>query len=83
MSLPATACQASLTSGLRSSAMNTACTPGSASAAVVSMPLIVARAKGLRTKQACSMPGRWTSSTKVPLPVSSRVSSTRGTRVPA
>ena len=38
--------------------MNTACTPGSASAAVVSMPLIVARANGLRTKHACNIPGR-------------------------
>ena len=47
------------------------------------MPLIRARANGLRTKQACSMPGRMMSSTKVPWPVSSRVSSTRGIRVPA
>ena len=81
--LPATACQASLTSGLRSAAVNTARTPGRASAGAASMPLIFARAKGLRTKQACSIPGRVTSSTKVPLPVSKRLSSTRGTRVPA
>ena len=42
-----------------------------------------ARGCGLRTKQACSMPGRVTSSTKVPAPVSSRASSTRCTRLPA
>ena len=42
-----------------------------------------ARANGLRTKQACSMPGSETSSTKVPSPVSRRASSTRGVRVPA
>ena len=83
MSLPATACQASLTSGLRSAAVNTACTPGMASAAEASIPLILAWANWLRTKQACSMPGRMMSSTKVPWPVSSRVSSTRGIRVPA
>ncbi len=47
------------------------------------MPLMRALAKGLRTKQACSMPGRETSSTNVPCPVSSRVSSTRGIRAPA
>ena len=82
-SLPATACQASLTSGLRSAAVNTACTPGRASAAEVSMLLIRARANGLRTKQACSMPGREMSSTKLPWPVSRRPSSTRCTRVPA
>ena len=82
-SLPATACHASLTSGLRSAAVKTARTPGSASAAAASIPLIRACANGLRTKHACSMPGRVTSSTKVPWPVSRRVSSTRGTRVPA
>ena len=48
----------------------------------VSMPTTRARAKGLRTKQACSIPGRAMSSTKVPWPVSRRSSSTRGTRVP-
>ena len=58
--------------------MNTACTPGRASAADASMPSIRARANGLRTKQACSMPGRMMSSTNVPWPVSSRASSTRG-----
>jgi hypothetical protein len=64
--LPATACHASRTSGLRSEATNTAWTPGSASAAAVSMALTRALANGLRTKQACSMPGRVTSSTNVP-----------------
>ena len=39
------------------------------------MPLILARAKGLRTKQARSMPGRVTSSTNRSWPVSSRASS--------
>ena len=63
--------------------MNTARTPGTASAAAVSTPRTGARAKGLRTKQACSMPGSDTSSTNVPRPVSSRASSTRCTRAPA
>ncbi len=71
------------TSPLRSAAVKTACTPGSASAAEVSMETMRARGCGLRTKQACSMPGRVTSSTKVPAPVSSRASSTRCTRLPA
>ena len=62
--------------------MNTACTPGSASAADVSMPRIAARANGLRTKHACSIPGSAMSSTYVPWPVSSRASSTRLTRAP-
>jgi hypothetical protein len=62
---------------LRSAATKTAWTPGSANAAELSMPSIRARANGLRTKQACSMPGREMSSTNVPRPVSSRVSSTR------
>src|SRR5690242_6265744 len=38
--------------------------------------------KGLRTKAACSMPGRWMSSTKRPLPRSRSWSSTRSTRLP-
>ena len=46
-----------------------------------SMPRIAARAYGLRTKYACSMPGSAMSSTYVPRPVSSRASSTRLTRV--
>ena len=46
MSLPATACHASFTSGFRSSATNTAYTPGRASAAAVSMRLIRALANG-------------------------------------
>ena len=46
------------------------------------MPTMRARACGLRTKQACSMPGRTMSSTNVPAPVSSRASSTRCTRLP-
>lgn len=62
--------------------MNTAYTPGIARAAVASMRVMVARANGLRTKHACSIPGRWMSSTKVPRPVSRRLSSTRATRVP-
>jgi xanthine dehydrogenase iron-sulfur cluster and FAD-binding subunit A len=37
--------------------VNTNRTPGTADAADVSMAPIVARAKGLRTKQACSIPG--------------------------
>ena len=82
-SLPMPVYQASCTSGLRSAAVNTACTPGSPSAADASMETMRARASGLRTKQACSMPGRTMSSTKVPAPVSSRVSSTRCTRLPA
>jgi hypothetical protein len=75
--------QASTTSPLRSSAVKTACTPGSASAAEVPMDAMRARGWGLRTKQACSMPGRVTSSVKVPAPVSSRASSTRRTERPA
>ena len=47
------------------------------------MPSRRARGNGLRTKHACSIPGRTTSSTKVPWPVSSRASSTRCTRLPA
>ena len=75
--------QASTTSPLRSPAVKTAWTPGSASAAEVSMDRMRALGCGLRTKQACSMPGRVMSSTKVPAPVSSRASSTRCTRLPA
>ncbi len=63
--------------------MNTKRTPGAARAADVSIERIAARAKGLRTKQACSIPGSEMSSTKVPWPVSSRASSTRLMRVPA
>ncbi len=74
--------QGSTTSGLRSAAVNTAWTPSSSSAADASMPTMRARAKGLRTKQACSIPGRTMSSTKVPVPVSRRSSSTRPTRLP-
>ena len=70
-------------SGSRSAAVSTQRTPGSAAAAATSMPRTVARASGLRTKQACSMPGRETSSTKVPRPVRRRASSMRGTRAPA
>ena len=44
---------------------------------VVSMPRMRARAYGLRTKHACSIPGSAMSSTYVPRPVSSRASSTR------
>jgi hypothetical protein len=39
--------------------------------------------EGLRTKQACNIPGLVMSSTKVPRPVRRRLSSTRATRVPA
>jgi hypothetical protein len=48
-------------------------TPGMAGAADGSIPLMRARANGLRTKQACSMPGREMSSTNVPRPVSNRL----------
>ena len=75
--------QASTTLPLRSPAVKTAWTPGSASAAEVSTDRMRALGCGLRTKQACSMPGRVTSSTNVPVPVSSRASSTRCTRLPA
>ena len=46
--------------------MNTKRTPGVASAADVSIPRIAARAYGLRTKRACSIPGSVMSSTYVP-----------------
>ena len=75
-------CHCSRAPGFRSAARNTACTPGAASASSVSTAPIRARAKGLRTKQAWSIPGRETSSTKVPAPVSSRASSRRWTRAP-
>ena len=42
------------------------------------MPSRRARGNGLRTKHACSIPGRTTSSTKVPWPVSSRARPPRG-----
>ena len=41
----------------------TASTPGTCMARVVSMDLILAWAKGLRTMSMKSMPGSWTSST--------------------
>jgi len=63
--------------------VKTAWTPGRANAAEASMEPMRALGYGLRTKQACSMPGRVTSSVKVPAPVSSLASSTRRTRRPA
>src|SRR5262245_51801759 len=68
--------------GGRSSAVSTACTPGMARAAAASMPRISAWACGLRTKQACSVPGSLMSSTKRPRPMSSGRSSRRATRAP-
>ena len=50
--------------GGRSSAVSTACTPGIARAAAASIDRIRACACGLRTKQACSTPGSFMSSTK-------------------
>jgi hypothetical protein len=40
-----------------SAAVSTAMTPGSARAALVSMPVIRALGTGLRTTRPCSMPG--------------------------
>ena len=51
-------CHCSRAPGFRSAARNTACTPGTASASSVSTAPIRARANGLRTKQAWSIPGR-------------------------
>ncbi len=82
LSLPIAVCHCSLASPLRSAAVNTNRTPGACCASLVSMPRIAARANGLRTKNACSMPGRTTSSTYVPRPVRRRASSTRLTRAP-
>ena len=65
MSLPATACQASLTP-VEVFGDEHGVHAGQRQGRRVSMPLIVARANGLRTKHACNMPGRVTSSTKVP-----------------
>ena len=66
----------------RSSAVMTAWTPGMASVALVSKPRSLAWACGERTKQACSVPGNFTSSTKRPRPASSAGSSSRVTRAP-
>src|SRR5262245_17448191 len=66
----------------RSSAVNTACTPGSASAGAASMAQMRACACGLRTKQANSASASLTSSTKRPAPMSSAGSSSRLTRAP-
>ena len=49
-------------SSASSSPVNTACTPGSSLAALVSMLAMVAWATGLRTKASHSMPGRAMSS---------------------
>ncbi len=68
--------------GIRSSSVKTACTPGAARAARVSMPLTVAWACGERTNTADSVPGSAMSSMKRPLPVSSAGSSTRAVRAP-
>src|SRR5581483_406618 len=46
-------------------------TPGTASAAFVSMPRMRACAYGLRTTAMCNMPSSWTSATKVPFPAAS------------
>ena len=63
LSGPMDVCHCSCMPGLRSAAVNTARTPGSAAAAAVSMPRIAACAYGLRTKAAWSSPGSTTSST--------------------
>ncbi len=74
--------------GVRSSmspAVSTAITPGSASASLVSMPVMRAWATGLRTKvsrAAAFSSGVRRSSTYTPPAVSSRGSSVRITRVP-
>ncbi len=56
----------------RSSAVSTAWTPGMTNAALASQPRSLAWACGERTKQACSTPGSFTSSTKRPRPASER-----------
>ena len=58
LSGPVAVCHCSLAPGFRSAAVNTKCTPGTASALVVSMAPSVARANGLRMKYACSNPGK-------------------------
>jgi hypothetical protein len=68
------------------SAVSTATTPGSASAAEASMPVMSACAHGLRTnvtRAARVSSGTRTSSTYVPPTVSSRSSSTRRTLRPS
>src|SRR5580704_12056250 len=60
----------------------TAWTPGMANVASVSKPRSLAWACEERTKQACSAPGNFTSSTKRPRPESSAGSSSRVTRAP-
>ena len=65
-----------------SSPVTTATTPGSAAAAVVSMPLIVACAYGLRRSARWSIFGSFTSSMYVPLPWMNRSSSLRLTLCP-
>src|SRR6185437_16903309 len=66
----------------RSSAVSTACTPGTARAFVASIERMRACACGLRTKQASSVPASLTSSTKRPRPVSRAGSSSLLTRAP-
>ena len=66
----------------RSSRVSTACTPGTASAAVLSTLLISACGCGLRTNAACHTPGSAMSSTKRPRPRSSGSSSRRVMREP-
>ena len=59
-------CGAAPSPAARSSSVSTACTPGSASAALLSMLRISACGCGLRTNAACSTPGSAMSSTKRP-----------------
>ena len=65
-----------------SAAVHTACTPGSASAALASMALSFPCAKGERTTRMCNCCGNEISAAKRPRPVSSGRSSRRGTERP-
>src|SRR3990167_8602483 len=69
-------------SGTRSFPVMTASTPFTASALLVSMPLMWACAYGLRTMSRWSMPGSFTSSTYLPRPRMKRASSLRLTLWP-
>src|SRR6266550_2026267 len=63
----------------RSCPVNTASTRGWASAATVSIAVILACGRGLRRIAPYSMPGSWMSSTNMPRPRMKRASSFRGT----
>src|SRR5215469_2947959 len=66
-------------SAARSCPVNTASTRGWASAATVSIAVILACGTGLRRIAPYSMPGSWMSSTNMPRPRMKRASSLRGT----